>query len=127
MFGWFWKPETRPDLDFSQVDSATKTRALYQTGHLHKMLLIPAEFGGDDIPPNVVYVPELALKMKQGVDRNVIAPLVEQKRVSRYRANPTYEGRSFIPSSIEIVAFDPGSFSTRIAIWGDAVDTADPS
>jgi len=104
--------------DFSSVDSREKAEALYQRGELQKVLLMPAEFGGQEIPPNVVYVPGWAAEMKANIDLNIIKPLVAAGRVSRYQATPEYQGNSFIPISLSISATQPESFSARVGIWG---------
>ena len=36
-------------------------------------------------------------------------------------AIPEYQGNSFIPIAIKIVASNPGEFSTTINIWGEAL------
>ena len=116
MFGWFKKKEVGPD--FSSVDSREKAEALVQKGVLKKLLLLPSEFGGEDVPPNVVYVPEFAVELKASTDHNVVLPLAREGKVTRYNATPEYQGKSFIPSAINIVANEPGSFTYRLAIWG---------
>lgn len=82
---------------------------------------MPLEFGGIDDPLNVVFVPVGIAAVKAGIDQNVIAPLVEEGRVSRYTATPEYQGRSLIPIAIRVEASDPGQFSSTINIWGDAL------
>lgn len=43
--------------DFSLIDSEQNAQQLCAQGSLVRMLLLPAEFSGPDIPENVVYVP----------------------------------------------------------------------
>jgi hypothetical protein len=119
MFGWFKKSKSGPD--FSGIDSREKAEALVQKGELKKLLLLPSEFGGEDVPPNVVYVPAFAVELKASTDQNVILPLAQEGKVTRYNATPEYEGKSFIPAAINIVASEPGSFTYRLAIWGKAL------
>jgi hypothetical protein len=107
--------------DFSHVDSPAKVQELANRGELHKLLLMPAEFGGPDIAPNAVFVPAFAVDMKTRIDQNIIASLVREGKVKHYEATPQYEGRSFVPSCIRIVASDPGSFASDVAIWGKAL------
>lgn len=107
--------------DFSQVDSQAKAETLFQEGKLEKLYLMPLEFGGVEIPQNIVYVPIGVANIKSGIDNNTVRPLVEAGKVSQYTATPAYEGSSFIPSAITIVASDPGSFTTTINIWGAAL------
>jgi hypothetical protein len=82
---------------------------------------MPLEFGGSDIPPNTLYVPVGIAGIKAGIDDDVIGPLVEEGKVTSYTATPEYQGKSFIPIAIRIVASDPGQFSTTINIWGEAL------
>lgn len=44
--------------------------------------------------------------------------------ITQYSAEPEYQGRSFIPISIKIVASNPREFSSTIYIWGDALARA---
>ena len=122
MFGWFKKkPHSRDGPDFSTVDSRAKAEALFARGQLEKLLLMPLEFGGEDIPENTLYVPVGLASVKEEIDRNVIGPLVAEGKLSRYSATPEYQGKSFIPISVSIEASDPGDFSTTISIWGAAL------
>lgn len=114
------QPEPRPGPDFSHVTSAAAAAELAARGELEKLFLLPLEFGGQDIPPNVVYVPVGIGQVKQRIDQGVIRQLAADGKVTKYTANPEYTGESFVPTSITIVAHDPGSFSTTIAIWGEA-------
>jgi hypothetical protein len=58
MFDWFKKKSPQPNgPDFSEVDSQAKAEALFRQGDLEKLFLMPLEFGGQDIPVNVLYVP----------------------------------------------------------------------
>jgi hypothetical protein len=122
MLSWFRRhnaPSTGPD--YRHVDSREKAEELYRRGELQKLLLLPTEFGGQDIPPNIVYVPAMAVELKARIDLNTIGPLAEKGQVSRYTATPEYEGKSAIPSLIRISATDPGHFEGTIAIWGKPV------
>jgi hypothetical protein len=107
--------------DFSGVDSEDKAVQLELRGQLEKLYLLPFEFGGRDLPENVVYVPTGMAEIKQGIDDNVIRPLVADGQITRYVATPEYSGDSFVPIAITIVASDPGSFTTTINVWGEAL------
>jgi hypothetical protein len=107
--------------DYRHVDSRGKAEDLWRRGELRKLLLLPVEFGGQDFPPNVVYVPPLVVELKTRIDLNTIISLAQKGQVSRYAATPEYEGKSFIPSLIRITATDPGRFEATVAIWGKAV------
>jgi hypothetical protein len=123
MFGWLKKdppPPTGPD--FRSVDSLAKAQELARAGQLQKMLLLPLEFGGADIPPNAVFVPAWVVEKKKEIDTNMVQPLAAEGKVSTYNAAPQYQGKSFIPNAIRIEASNPGSFNFAIAIWGDALE-----
>jgi hypothetical protein len=107
--------------DFSGIDSQAKAEELFRRGELEKLYLLPLEFGGQDGPDNFLYVPQGVAGVKSGIDMNVIAPLVQEGKVTNYTATPEYQGESFIPIAITIVASDPGEFSTTISIWGEAL------
>lgn len=122
MFGWFKKkPAQTNGPDFSGIDSNARAEESFRRGELEKLFLMPLEFGGEEIPPNTVYVPVGVAAIKEGIDNNVIGPLVEEGKVTSYRAVPQYQGSSFIPTAIQIVASDPGEFRTTIKIWGEAL------
>lgn len=122
MFGWFKKkssPQNGPD--FSGINSREKAEAMVRRGELEKLLLMPLEFGGADIPANIVYVPVGLADVKAGIDTNIVGPLAADGKITQYSATPEYHGKSFIPIAIKIVASDPGKFTTTINIWGKAL------
>lgn len=121
MFGWFKKKAQTNGPDFSAIDSLVKAEASARRGELEKLFLMPLEFGGEEIPPNTVYVPVGVAAIKEGIDNNVIGPLVEEGKATSYTASPQYQGASVVPTAIRIVASDPGEFSTTIKIWGEAL------
>lgn len=122
MFGLFKKQSPEPNgPDFSDIDSQAKAMELFERGDLEKLFLMPLEFGGTDNPLNTLYVPIGVADIKAGIDNNVIGPLVAKGRITKYTASPEYQGNSFIPIAIRIVASDPGEFSSTIKIWGEAL------
>lgn len=122
MFNWFKKQSPVPNgPDFSSTDSKAKAEKRVQRGELEKLWLLPAEFGGTDDPRNIVYVPLSFVAIKAGIDMNIIKPLIDADKVTEYQATPEYQGKSFVPIAIRIVASNPGSFNTEINIWGKAL------
>jgi hypothetical protein len=122
MFGWFKKKSPQPKgPDFSAIDSREKAEDLFRRGELEKLFLMPLEFGGEDNPLNTLYVPIGLAAIKAGIDNNVIGPLAAEGQITKYTASPKYQGKSYIPIAIKIVASDPGQFSTTISIWGEAL------
>jgi hypothetical protein len=111
--------------DFSHVDSLEKAHALFERGELDRILLLPEQFGGKDIPENVVYVPRGLGEAKSGFDRQ-IRDLIQQGLVDHYEATPRYQGRSFIPITIEVRATSskrPGSFGANVEVWGEGLSS----
>ena len=123
MFDWFKKQSPTPNggPDFSDINSKEKAEARLQSGELEKLLLLPADFGGTDDPRNIVYVPRGFVAAKRDIDTNIIKPLIESEKITEYQATPEYQGKSFVPIAIKIVARNPGSFTTDINIWGKAL------
>lgn len=138
MFGWFKKkkagtsstPSVQPDPDFSSIDTRELAEAACRSGRLHKLLLMPAEFGGEDVEVNVLYLPGVAADAKRAVDLQRVLPLARQGMITRYEARPQYLGDSFVPSLLTIDACDPGRFTAEVRIWGGIAerqaDTATP-
>ena len=110
-----------PGPDFSDINSLEKAKALFEEGKLGKLHLMPLAFGGDERAANTLYVPIGIAAIKGSFDMNVVKPLIEAGRVCRYNATPHYQGDSFIPIAINIVAHDPGQISQTIKIWGEAL------
>lgn len=128
MFGWFQKKApTANGPDFAAIDSRSKAMKLVRRGELEKLFLLPLEFGGKDEPHNTLFVPVGLAAVKAGIDRNIIAPLVADGKVTQYQATPEYQGKSFIPIAIKVVAFEPGKFETTINVWGDALAREAPA
>ena len=107
--------------DFSAIDSNAKVLELFERGQLEKLYLLPKEFGGNDAPQNIVYVPVGLGAIKGQTDNGVIAALVAERKVTRYSAVPEYSGNSFIPIAIKITASEPGNFVFDLKIWGSAL------
>ena len=106
-------------LDFSHVTSRAIAERLFEAGELERILLFPLEFGGEDIPPNVLYVPLGLADVKTQVD-SMVARLVEDGNATNYAAEPEYKGASHIPCRLRIRAWVPGrqgSFESVIEMW----------
>lgn len=107
--------------DFSTIDSGAKVRVLVEKGELVPMLLLDASMGGTNRPENVVFVPAWVVARKAEVDGTIVKPMVSAGKAVEYACTPKYEGNSFVPNAIEIVASKPGRFELSIAIWGTAL------
>ncbi|MFC4256301.1 hypothetical protein GRI97_10765 [Altererythrobacter xixiisoli] len=103
--------------DYAAVTSREAAQRLVEQGLLVPMLLLPEIFGGDAHPANVVFVPPFAAGIKQQADEDIIRPLVQAGKVTRYNAQPEYSGDSFVPVTIRVHASDPEEFSETIRVW----------
>jgi hypothetical protein len=122
MFNFFKKKKANPEgPDFSDIDSLAKAESSFRDGTLEKLFLMPLAFGGEDVPANVVYVPIGVANIKDGIDENVVGPLAQEGKISKYKAEPEYQGDSFIPIAVKITAWDPAQYTTTINIWGEAL------
>jgi hypothetical protein len=107
--------------DYSAVVSLEMATRLVESGLLVPLFLLPEMFGGDDRTANVVFVPAFAAELKIRTDENIILPLATGGKITRYDAEPTYAGNSFVPVSIFVHAHDPGDFRYTLKIWGDGL------
>jgi hypothetical protein len=117
MFNWFRRrgaPKLGPD--YRHIDTREKAEKLCARGELQKLLLLPVEFGGEDIAPNVIYVPPFAAELKTRLDLNTILPLAREGQVSTYTATPEYEGKSVVPTLVRVAASDPGHIEGTVSI-----------
>jgi hypothetical protein len=123
MFDWFKKksPASNGGPDFSEINSKEKAEARLRSGELEKLFLLPREFGGKEDARNICYVPCGFAAIKQGIDTNIIRPLIDSGKITEYQATPEYQGNSFVPITIKIVARNPEAFNTQINIWGKAL------
>ncbi|MEJ2407021.1 MAG: hypothetical protein P8171_22605 [Candidatus Thiodiazotropha sp.] len=106
-------------LDYSGVDSREKAVELVKEGKLYKILLFPAEFGGEDIPQNVVFVPAGIPEIKDKITGTLMR-FVQEGLIDNLQVNPEYKGNSFVPSKINIKTSHSdkaGEFNPTIEIW----------
>ena len=105
--------------DYSHVDSKEKAMALVEKGELFKLLLFPAEFGGEDIPQNVVFVPAGIPEIKDRITGTLIR-FVQDGLIDNLKVEPEYKGKSFVPSKINMHTSHSGKaspFNPSIEIW----------
>jgi len=106
-------------MDLSHVTSRDLAVKLSEEGKLFKVLLFPAEFGGEDVPVNVVYVPAGISEVKQQITGTLVR-FFKDGLINQLKITPEYKGESFVPSKICIEAWHsekPGGFSPTIEIW----------
>ena len=103
-------------VDYSIIDSNEKARALFENGQLAKLYLMPLDFGGQDSPVNILFVPEFANVQKNNFDAKIYTMLERGMKLG-YSANPEYKGKSFIPSKITINVKGDQTMTEVIDIW----------
>lgn len=105
-----------PPIDYAAISSRDQLLALYERGVLTKVFLRPSDLGGKDDSTNVVYIPIEAAALKIKLDEEIMTAALKGD-VSRYRAQPVYAPRSFIPK--EIVVEVTGRLTIRrvITVW----------
>jgi hypothetical protein len=93
--------------DFSSVDSKAKVLALANEGKLEKVHLFPLEVGGQDIEPNIVYLPVGFRDIKRKLDGTILR-MAQDGLISDLKVIPEYKGNSFVPARIVIKCRVPG-------------------
>lgn len=112
-------PPEKPARDYSHVTSREAAEKLAAEGELFKILLFPEEFGGENEPENVVYVPAGIPEIKDQITGSLIR-FYEDGLIDRLTVMPEYKGNSFVPSRIAIKASHSaksGRFEPTIEIW----------
>lgn len=107
-------------MDYSEIKSREAAITLAQQGKLFKILLFPAELGGQDIPQNTVYVPA-GIAENQALVIGTVSRMVRDGIADQMSVNAEYKGDSFVPAKIRMKVWDSsgrhGTFEPVIAIW----------
>lgn len=105
--------------DFAQVASLEQAKALEAKGQLAKLLMFPAEFGGEDVAMNVLYVPPRTVRQRTAHIRT-LREWVEEGVVNSLNVRPEYKDTSFVPSRIHMNASHSESGEQRtltLDVW----------
>lgn len=105
--------------DFAQVASLDQAQALAAKGQLAKLLIFPAEFGGEDVAMNVLYVPPRTVRQRTAHIQTLQA-WVQEGAVNSLDVRPEYKGTSFVPSRIHMNASHSESGEQRtltLEVW----------
>ncbi len=105
--------------DYSQVTSLAAARALAAEGKLVKILLFPAELGGEDVPENVAYIPPYAAEARQLVI-GTLRRFLADGLIDKLEVVPEYRGKSYVPTKLVMHATHsktPGSIHPTVEIW----------
>lgn len=102
--------------DFSDVTSIELART---DARLEKILSFPAEFGGDDVALNHLYVP-LGVAALKDLVTNDLVEAVEMGLINNLAVEPQYKGDSSVPAALLIEGTHSdtdGRFERTIEIW----------
>lgn len=105
--------------DFAQVASLDQAKELAAKGQLAKLLMFPAEFGGDDVAMNAVYVPPRSVRQRTA-HIQMLRAWIEEGAVNMLDVSPEYKGTSFVPSRIHMHASHSESGEQRtltLEVW----------
>lgn len=111
------KPDFSPD--FSSVTSREQALALVRQGRLVRILLFPAELGGEDRVENVSFVsPEAADALALVI--GTLKRFTAEGLVNRMTVDPEYRGDSLVPARIVFHATHDrkeGGFHPVVEVW----------
>lgn len=112
------EPVPGPGPDFSHVDRE-KAEELARQGVLAPLYMMPPRFGGEESFRNRLFVPPVAVALKDRCD-DMVEDLLRQEKVNGYQCTPEYQGTSFVPTAVTVIAKMDGKpvFTQRIQIWG---------
>jgi|SRR5205085_9338272 len=104
--------------DFSRIDTAERAREAVLDGRLKRILLLPEQLGGRDVPENVAYVPEPI----HSLILSAIQEILELAKGGAWEISlvPEYRDRSFVPARIKIDAgqeHEPSAYNRQISVW----------
>jgi hypothetical protein len=106
--------------DYSHVTSHQAAEAMVSKGELAAILLFPAEFGGEDVPENKVYVPPGIPELKEQNTETLIR-FFKEGLIDNLTVTPEYRDDSLVPTRIVIKATHStkksGTFEPTIEIW----------
>ena len=101
------------EADFAQVTNLEQARELAAKGQLAKLLLFPAEFGGQDAVMNIVYVPPRSVRQRTA-HIQMLRAWVQEGVVNSLDIRPEYKGTSFVPSRVHMSASHTESGEQRV-------------
>ncbi len=111
------EPVTR---DYSHVASREAAEAMVTKGELIAILLFPAEFGGETVPENMVFVPPGIPELKDQNTETLIR-FFKEGLIDNITVTPEYRDDSLVPARIVIKATHStkksGAFEPTIEIW----------
>ena len=105
--------------DYSSVVSREAAEEMVREGKLFRILLFPAEFGGEEIAHNIAYVPAGIPEAKDALTGTLIR-YFEEGLIDKLSVQPDYRGASLVPTRIRFHASHgdkPGAFDPVIEIW----------
>ncbi|WP_205410261.1 hypothetical protein [Aquimarina longa] len=106
----------KDNVSYKTIDNHQKAIDLFNKGELSKIYLTPLEFGGMEMPMNILYVPKSTQMQKKEFDNKVEELLMKGQKLG-YSASPEYKGTSIIPSTLTINTSGESELKKIINIW----------
>ena len=103
-------------IDLASITSTDQAKALFEQGKIDRVYLMPLDFGGIEASINILYIPKKQADEKRKIDQEIYELAVDGL-IKNYEANPTYQGDSFVPTSIEIKATGKQTYIRVINIY----------
>lgn len=116
LFDFFKRHNKKKALVLSKVKSKKRLETALKSGELVTLYLTPLTLGGAEDYSNVVYAPPAAAKLKEQCD-DMAEKLFTKGDISFYRAMPSFNGKSLVPSSIKIKMGGETNLEQTINIW----------
>jgi hypothetical protein len=104
---------------FAHVTSIELADAEVKKGNLVKVHLFPLELGGEDVPPNVTYIPIGMEDMWRKVI-GTIEKFAAEGLLDGLKVEPEYNGASFVPCRIKFIGTSStkkGGFEPTLEMW----------
>ncbi len=104
--------------NFEEIDSNEKAMEYVKKGVLYPLYLMPLRFNGVDSIENTLFVPKVAVELKDRAD-DMVENLLRQGKVTGYSCTPEYKGKSFVPCKLTVEANMKGEsvLKETINIW----------
>lgn len=108
------------DQGWAAIQSMEAAVAAHERGELEPLLLLPSQFGGDDDPLNVVFVPKGFVSIRDQTITDSMGRLIADGIVNSFTCEPEYDGDSFVPVRLRMRAWHtdkPGGVNAVLEIW----------
>lgn len=125
---WSRRPKQAPTAeptvavaDWASVTTAEHQQFFIDEGMLEPLLLLPATYGGTELPMNVVYVPRGLVALREQTVLSMVDRMISDGTANTYTTDVEYRGDSLVPSALHIHVThsggEGGGFHPTLTIW----------